>query len=63
MTERLILEEKFMDLECLAELNKALEKDGTPKIFLGKCKSELSNKAYSTKRSSSKFSKKQCLLS
>ena len=44
--ERIILEEKFIDLECLSDLEAVLEKEETPTIYLGKCKSELSNKAY-----------------
>ena len=44
--ERIILEEKFIDLECLSDLEAVLEKEGTPTIYVGKCKSELSNKAY-----------------
>jgi len=45
--KKLILEEKFIDIECLSELEKALLKEGAPTVYVGKCNSQLSNKAYS----------------
>ena len=46
-TKRITLEEKFIDIQSLSDLEKALEKDGAPTVFLGKCNSELSKLAYS----------------
>ena len=45
--KRIILEEKFIDIECLSDLDRALEKEGARVVYVGKCKSELSNSAYS----------------
>ena len=45
-TKRIILEEKFVDIQCLSDLGKALEKESAPTVFLGKCNSELSKTAY-----------------
>lgn len=44
--ERIVLEEKFIDIQCISDLEKALEKDGAPTVFLGKCNAELSKLAY-----------------
>ena len=47
MNNKLILEEKFIDLECISDLEAALEKESAPTVFLGKCNAELSKSAYS----------------
>ncbi len=45
--ERIILETKFIDIECLSDLKAALSANDAPTVYLGKCKSELSKTAYS----------------
>ena len=44
--EKIILEEKFIDLECLSELEKALCNDCSTSVFVGRCNSMLSAMAY-----------------
>ena len=44
--EKIILEEKFIDLECLSELENALCNDCSTSVFVGRCNSMLSAMAY-----------------
>ena len=45
--KKIVLETKFIDIECLSDLEAALSANDAPTVYVGKCTSELSNEAYS----------------